>query len=204
MLCIKNLSFSFIIIALVVGEIQIAIAQLSTNKVKWIVEKNSTLRVQGKSNVNSFTCTINEYAEKDTIVCLDDPSKQISLSGKIQMDVLSFNCHSNIITKDFRKTLKADEYPKMTIRFLSLQNMPVLWDKAEPIKGWVEVELAGVIKRFELCYSFLRAASGYIQLNGGRTFKFSDFKLSPPRKFAGLIKIKDDFDVNFCMILRTV
>lgn len=182
---------------------QFAKAQ-SGKVVKWVVEKNSTLRVQGKSNVNSFTCNINEYAKKDTIICSEDPAKSINFTGEIQMDILSFNCHSSIITKGLRKTLKADEYPKMTIRFISLQYMPLLQNKTELIKGWVEVQLAGVVKRFELCYSFLQSRSAYMQLNGGRSFRFSDFKLSPPRKFGGLIKIKDDFEVNFQMILRTI
>ncbi|MEJ7830627.1 MAG: hypothetical protein WKF91_20625 [Segetibacter sp.] len=82
--------------------------------------------------------------------------------------------------------------------------MPALSDKTESINGGIEVELAGVVKRFELCYSFTKIGAGYLKLNGGRTFCFSDFKLSPPRKLAGLVKIKDDFDVSFQLILRTI
>ncbi|MEP6595978.1 MAG: hypothetical protein ABJA71_08520 [Ginsengibacter sp.] len=200
-----NKAFPFIIIvtALFIVKTEMVIAQSSAN-VKWVVEKNSTLRVEGRSNVNRFTCNINEYAEKDTIICFNQPSRSISLTGEIHMDIFSFNCHSSSITKNLRKTLKAREYPKMTIRFLSLQGMPALKNKTELIKGWVEVDLAGIVKRFELNYSFSRALSGYIQLNGGRSFRFSDFKLSPPQKLGGLIKVKDDFDVNFQLILRTV
>lgn len=43
-----------------------------------------------------------------------------------------------------------------------------------------------------------------ILLPDGRTFNFSDFKLSPPTKMAGFIKIKDAFDVNFQLMLRTI
>ncbi|MBA4139362.1 MAG: hypothetical protein H0X70_02490 [Segetibacter sp.] len=134
----------------------------------------------------------------------NDNTKQIRLSGELQMDVLSFNCHSSLITRDLRKTLKAEEYPKFIIRFLSIKSMPALQDKSELIKGWIEVELAGVVKRFELCYLFSKEGAGNIKLNGGRSFCFSDFKLSPPRKLAGLVKIKDDFDVNFQLILRSI
>ncbi|MEO8765974.1 MAG: hypothetical protein ABI416_16860 [Ginsengibacter sp.] len=179
-------------------------AQSGPNVVKWVIEKKSTLRVDGRSNVNSFTCNINEYAGNDTIICAYDLSKSIKLSGKMQMDIVSFNCHSNMITKDLRKSLKASEYPKMVIHFLTLQWMPALHDTTEVIKGWVEVELAGVTKRFELSYSFTRGDSGNILLNGGRSFNFSDFKLSPPHKLAGLVKVRDDFDVNFELILKTV
>jgi hypothetical protein len=200
----KNFHFAFIAVALLTSEIHMATAQFDSHVVKWVVEKNSTLRVAGKSNVNSFTCKINVQAEKDTITCVNNPSKSISLSGDIQIDVISFDCQSNLITRDLRKTLKADQYPKMIIRFLTLEGMPVLQNKTELIKGWVEVELAGVVKKFELCYSFSRATSGYIQLDGGKSFSFSDFKLSPPRKLAGLIRIKDAFDVNFQLILRSL
>ena len=204
MLYNKNFHFILMFIGLLTGEIQITTAQSASHVIKWVVEKNSTLRVAGKSNVNSFTCKINVQAEKDTITCMNNPSKSISLSGDIQIDVISFDCESNLITRDLRKTLKADQYPKMNIRFLTLECMPVLQNKTELIKGWVEVELAGVAKKFELCYSFSRATSGYMQLDGGKSFSFSDFKLSPPRKLAGLIRIKDAFDVNFQLILRII
>ena len=171
---------------------------------KWVVEMNSTLRVQGKTNINTFICNNNEYAKKDTISCISDPSKSLSFTGEIQLDILSFNCHSKMITKDFRKTLKYDEYPIITIKFISLQYMPLLQNEIKLINGLVEVQLASVVKRFELSYSFLQSGSTYLQLNGAHSFRFSDFKLTPPRKFGGLIRIKDDFDVNFQLILRTI
>jgi len=176
----------------------------SRSIVKWVVEKNSTLQVAGKSNVNNFTCNITEYAAKDTIICIDDPSKPIKLSGELQMDILSFDCNSIMITKDLRKTLKAEAYPTFHIRFLSLQSMPALQHNTELIKGCLEVELAGVVKKFELYYSFTAIGASYIKLKGSHKFCFSDFKLSPPRKLAGLIKIKDEFDVNFQLVLRGI
>jgi hypothetical protein len=82
--------------------------------------------------------------------------------------------------------------------------MPLLSAKAELVTGWVEVELAVVRKKFELIYSFRETSLGIMRLNGGRKFHFSDFSLAPPEKFAGLIKIRDEFDVNFMLILKTM
>ena len=172
--------------------------------VKWVVEKNSSIQVAGSSNVNHFTCNIREYAAKDTIICIDDPSMPIRFSGDLKMDVQNFNCNSSMITRDLRKTLKADTYPELTIRFLSLRSMPGLQNKTELINGCLEVELAGVVKRLELCYSFTSIGAGYIKLQGNHSFSFSDFKLTPPRKLAGMIKIKDGFDVNFQLVLRRI
>jgi hypothetical protein len=198
------LAILFIITAMFAGATRLNKDLPAHHSVKWVVEKNSSLRVNGKSNINSFTCNINEYAARDTIVFIDELSRPIKLSGDLQMDVLSFNCHSSMITKDLRKTLKAEKYPKLNIRFLSLQSMPFLLDSTESIKGSLEVELAGVVKRFDVLYSFTSIGAGYIRLDGGHSFCFSDFKLAPPKKMAGLIRIKDVFDVNVQLILRSI
>lgn len=199
----KKSSIVSLTISLLIASFMVK-AQPPVNAVKWIIEKSSSLRVDGKSNVNNFTCNINQYDASDTISITNGSEKPIKLSGKMQMEIVSFNCHSRMITRDFRRTLKAEEYPKMTIHFLSLQWMPALQSEKELIKGWVEVEVAGVVKSFELCYTFSNNGPGHIQLDGGRTFNFSDFKLSPPKKMAGIIKIKDAFDVNFQLILRAI
>jgi hypothetical protein len=182
----------------------IASAQTSGNIAKWVVQKNSTLEVAGKTNVNSFTCNISQYNEKDTIAFFGESNKTIKLNGDLTMDILSFDCHSSMVNKDMQKTLKADEYPKLKIRFLTLQNMPLLQQKSEQVKGWLEVELAGVIKRIEIIYTISKAGNNFIQMSGNRNFTFSDFNLSPPQKFAGLIKIRDEFNVNFQLVLRAL
>ncbi len=179
-------------------------AQSSGTIVRWVVEKNSKLTVEGKSNVNTFSCNINEYAEKDTIQFTNTLNKPVRLTGNLEMDILRFGCNNKLVTQDLRKTLKATEYPKMIITFISLNSTPQLQHKTEYIKGWITVEIAGVVKTFEMCYTFTVATCGYIQLNGSRNFCFSDFKLVPPKKFAGLVKIKDGFEVNFQLVLRAV
>ena len=94
----------------------------SEKPVKWIIDKTSTLRIDGKSNVNSFTCDIEEYNRKDTIISGSyTASEPVALSGSLKLEIVQFNCHSSFITRDFRKTLKADEYPQMIIRFLKIK-----------------------------------------------------------------------------------
>ncbi len=188
----------FLKLAFVVG------AGAQHRPVKWAVQKNSTLSVGGSSNVNHFTCTVTSLASYDTIVVSNDAVSSLALKGSIKMDVLSFDCNNNLIRKDLRKTLKSHQHPNMVIRFLTLKTMPGLTFKTEQISGWVEVELAGVKKVFELHYTFTKAATGSIRLNGGRKFCFSDFNLAPPRKLAGLVKIKDEFDVRFELMLKPV
>jgi hypothetical protein len=178
----------------------------SKPSIKWSVERTSTMRVEGASNINTFRCDIVGYYNRDTIVCVRNgqANKPVQLSGSLKIDILSFDCHSKLITKDLRKTLKAADHPKLIIRFLSLERMPVFDGNTDIIKGLVRVELAGTSKTFGILYSFIKPGSSYIIMNGGRVFNFSDFHLKPPSKVAGIVKIKDEFEVNFRLILNPV
>jgi hypothetical protein len=174
--------------------------------IKWAVQKTSTMRIVGSSNINSFACDMKGYYNTDTIYCFDenDKNKAVALKGALEVEVLSFDCHNKILTSDLRKTLKADEYPKLIIRFLSLERIPCVSTNRDCLNGTVEIELAGSSRRFDINYSFVRKDAGCIQLNGERIFTFSDFKLKAPSKFAGLVKVKDVFDVQFTLLLNAI
>lgn len=172
------------------------------NPIKWAIEKTSTLKVAGKSNVNEFTCNIVGYYQPDTIsYSHDDDGRAVRLNGCLEIDVFRFDCHNKLITNDLRKTLKAEAHPTLIIRFVSLERTPSFQNITQKMKGWVEVELAGVRKTFQINYEFARKSNDTYLLNGSRVFCFSDFKLIPPRKLAGAIKIKDEFSVDFSLRL---
>jgi len=174
--------------------------------VRWAVQNESTLTIQGKSNVNTFGCDAVRYNKPDTILCSpEDPtSKLVTLKGSLEIGIDKFDCHNKILTSDLRKTLKADQYPTLTVKFLTLERSPLIESNKDCLRGWVEIDLAGTSRRFEINYTFAKSNSPYIQLNGKRTFNFSDFKLTPPRKLGGLIKVEDSFNVDFRLILSPV
>lgn len=179
-------------------------ANVKTN-VKWAIEKSSTLKVFGKSNVNKFSCQIDGYAESDTITISGSESGgAVRLNGTLAVDVLDFDCNSKLITSDFRKTLKAKEYPGLRIKFLSLDRAPFLDNKNQCINGWVEVELAGVKKLMKVPFTFSKENNAMILMNGKKQFCLSDFELTPPKKLAGMVKIVDEFTVDFRLKLIAI
>jgi hypothetical protein len=174
--------------------------------IKWAVQKTSTIRIDGSTNINNFGCDITGYYQQDTIICSEEntTNKPVSLNGVLKIDILKFDCHNKMLTGDLRKTLKADEYPWLVIRFLSLERAPVIQNNKDFLKGWVEIELAGSRRTFEISYSFIKTGASFIQLNGNRSFSFADFNLTAPKKFAGLIRVKDKFNVDFNLSLNPV
>jgi len=103
---------------------------------KWVVSENSNLRVNGSTNINTFICEIPSYDQTDTIT-VSKSNKDVLLSGTINLNVKSFDCHNMIMTHDLRKTLKQDQFPVLHISFLSLNKLPDLTEKPEPVTGWV-------------------------------------------------------------------
>jgi hypothetical protein len=177
-------------------------------RVKWIIQKTSSLSIDGHTNVSKFSCSVNEYTEPDTIACLKgdcltDP-QGIPLKGVLRINIDDFNCHNGVMTAEFKKTLKYKQYPQLKISFLTLARIPSSGDNNEAIKGSVDIELTGISRRFEIAYTSCRAGASELELAGTRTVGFSDFKLQPPRKMGGLIQVNDRLNVRFILYLKQV
>jgi hypothetical protein len=181
-----------------------AFTQKKDNPVKrWVIMSGCALKVDGNTNINSFSCSISNYSKPDTIL-VNPNTNPIQLSGSINLDVKNFDCSNGIMTADLRKTLKASEYPYLTIRFISLSKYPDAVARAEITKGAVIIELAGVSRRFDVDYKVVAAEANYINLVGFRRINFSDFNLIPPRKLGGMIKTNNELSVAFNLRMKVL
>ncbi|MDE3235663.1 MAG: YceI family protein [Bacteroidota bacterium] len=176
------------------------------NTARWIVLRGSSLRVDGSTNINKFSCEIEDYNNPDTISIFKNNIKEqvFAMKGNLSLDVMGFNCHNPMMTSDLRKTLKSKEFPRLSIRFISLSKLPDIRNPQEQITGWVDIEIAGVIKRFDVNYRFTIDQQRNIHLIGTRAVNFSDFNLIPPRKLGGMIKANERLDVEFHLVLKTI
>jgi hypothetical protein len=172
---------------------------------RWVVERNSSLNIQGETNINSFQCDVTEYLKPDTLVYIrNEASKKLSFTNScLSIDIKRFDCHNKYITEDFRSALKSEENPSLKIVFLTIDQFSNTSNN-EVVKGIVDIELAHVIKRAEIEYSVKNLPGNRIQMNGSQIFLFSDFRLKAPRKLAGLIRTKDEIKVNFQLFFKAI
>lgn len=172
---------------------------------KWIILEDCSVKVNGTTNVNKFTCRIPEYTKPDTITWHSDaPDMAAGMSGTLALPVLSFDCDNRMMTNDLRKTLKAKAYPTLFIRFISMERYPVLKSSQECITGMVSIELAGVAKNIKVNYRISRDAQQVIHLVGNQTMNFTDFRLTPPKRLAGMVKADDKLNVEFRINFKAV
>ncbi|MCU7552373.1 YceI family protein [Chitinophagaceae bacterium LB-8] len=173
-----------------------------TNVKKWVVTSGCSLKVDGSTNVNNFSCIIAEYSNPDTIIATINSSQSVGLSGNIKLDIQKFNCHNPVMTSDLRKTLKAKEFPKLMIRFISLSQYPDIAARNTFTKGIVMIELAGITKRFDVNYKIVSVTNNFINMIGTRQVNFSDFKITPPSRLGGMIRTNNEINVVFDLKLK--
>jgi len=163
-----------------------------------------SLRVKGTTNINTFNCDITGYSTPDTILVYRNQIQEgdMTLKGRIGLSVKLFDCHHAVMTADLRKTLKAKEFPQLKINFINLEKFPSLSTGESKIKGTVDIELAGKVKRFTVNYTFKLDNQRNILLLGERDVNFSDFGLTPPRKLGGMIQTDNKLNVEFKLTLK--
>ncbi len=168
----------------------------------WQIGKQSFMQITGSMNIGAFDCACgNEFRASSLHSMNGNGGEPVKMEGSVVMDINSFNCNNRLYTSNFRKTLKADEYPLLTIHFLSLDRRPNASTMPDTVRGRVAVELAGVRRLFDLVYVFRSTGYGY-EMKGKRTFYFADFDIDTPAKFGGLVRVQDNFDVDFTLALN--
>ena len=174
-------------------------------KVKWLVAREGIVKVDGSTNVNKFSCSVSGYSNADTITCYKKFGTDIVvlMEGKLSIPVSSFDCLNKMMTKDLRKTLKASDFPMLTIYFVSLERYPELKTGQEYINGIVDIELAGTKKRIGITL-IISTQNQVYHLMATQSVHFSDFNLVPPKKMGGVIKANDRLDVTFNMDFKVM
>jgi hypothetical protein len=169
---------------------------------QWVIDANSQLLIHGRTNVNSFTCTINCYNQIDTLAyrySYDERGKSMMFSkNKMELPVYNFDCGNPMITKDFRITTKATQHPYLQIAFLSLDNV----NKVNPTAK-MEISLAGTTREVTVIFN-TQFVGDLIQLKGSHPVCFADFGMQAPARMMGLVKVQEDLTVEFNLLVNPI
>ncbi len=169
-----------------------------------IVQPSSTLTIDGKTNVNKFSCAISQYMGTDTLVLREGGRnvKPVFTRGIVSLDASGFDCGMAAMTSDFHKTIRSKTFPAIVIEFILFERVPSYAYKEEKFKGIMKISLGGTTNLFEVDCTIEASPSGMIYLRGARNFKFSDFNLEPPAHMFGLVRVEDSLKVSFKLVLK--
>lgn len=171
----------------------------------WMVKNSSTLKVDGKTNINAFTCFVPSYEKyNDVLVCHKSQNLPCKVQGQLTIPLESFDCKHRVMTRDLQKTLKSHIYPEMYIDFKSFSALPSHLSLGATFTGNADITLAGKIRNYVIQFSYKKTNSDNIELIGRRTILFSEFGLTPPSKLGGAIKVKNELEVEFRLHLKRI
>ncbi|MCG2793465.1 MAG: hypothetical protein L6262_07975 [Weeksellaceae bacterium] len=149
--------------------------------------QESFFKINGSTNVNNFHCVNNKFKIDGSALSFSE--KHLP---NIILKVTDFDCGNRMMTKDFQKILNAEQYPDLTIKFIN-------FIKTETnFIAIVEVKMMNKSKRYNI--EFILQNN---KLIGRKNVKFSDFNIIPPKKMGGMIVVKDDLDLTFCLSTKT-
>lgn len=126
------------------------VAQTSSAVVAVDVNKNSSLSINGSSNIVNFTLTQSSenFIQKNMIITASQNDKKLYLSeNRLIVPVKRFTSSNKMALRDFYKLLKSDEYPTMDIQLnhIDLPENPKLATGV----AVVDVTITGVTKKYQ-------------------------------------------------------
>lgn len=157
------------------------------------------LVINGESNVNRFSFSF--------LSSPDDAESNFKYHSwengtEILIPLKEFQASNPHMYNDFLEEVRENEYPYISILFPRLEP-----DKLGTVtKGSgqkVLITLAGVARQYTVECSLVNCGD-HLSLRGSEKIRLTDFKISPPEKLSGLIKVKNEITVSFGIILNFI
>lgn len=178
------------------------VSKLSIQKT-YHISKKSVLKLNGKTNVNGFTCDCNETFQPQQFMVENAADGGLSLSfqmATLSLKIKTLDCGNNLMNKDLQKALHASEHPSITIELKKVEQDKC--NRLTELKDWVKLKaltkitLNGISKDYWLNITAKKNAPNQFRFIGSKTLKMSDFGVTPPVAMMGMIKVQDDITIN--------
>ena len=183
----------------------VALSAPAQNLVSAEIQKNSSLTINGSTNIVSFKIYQNGdqlSRSKLSVVTTQNQNKTYVSQNQLSVVVKNFASNNGMALKDFLKLLKSDTYPILQVQ-LNYLNLQPLSDKGKVYNGeaLVNITITGKTKRYSIPITFLSNGDVYT-VDGSKKLSIRDFGLTPETKMMGMIKVSEWIDIDFHIICK--
>lgn len=183
------------------------VAPVTSNRISYSIKENSSLTLMGSSNVNSFQCSSNENLSNGIIYILTEDEKDYVkfTDAVLKINVKSFDCENPMMTKDFYKTLHANESPTIDVELLGaspLAGTKILKSNKGRFVADIAITLNGISKSDQLIVYWEKTGLNVFRFIGDKELKMSDFDIDSPVAALGLIKVRDEITIHFDLFIQ--
>ncbi|SMD45254.1 hypothetical protein SAMN00777080_3902 [Aquiflexum balticum DSM 16537] len=152
-------------------------------KEREVIVTKKVITVSGQTSIGGFNCDYAKNGLKDTLYIDYDKSGKDLI---FDIPVNDFSCGNFLLNRDFRKTIKAEQFPtaKVKVRNLKSNYGHYTCDLSVDLVGKKLNFPALVLKRTPA------GVSGYLVLS------FEELALETPKKMGGLIKVEEELHLE--------
>lgn len=157
-----------------------------------IIQKRS-ITINGDTSLGGFSCDYEITGVNDTLHISNLPSDPYTFSIPVE----AFKCGNFLLNRDFRSTLKYEEYPKISVQVTSLEQKV-----KGTLTGCMKLSLVGKSKTLDDIDFCQNIVDNKLVLSADILFYASEFKLSPPKKLGGLITTSDAMNITISLVMK--
>lgn len=163
-----------------------------------IDKEKSRLWIEGRSNVNQFSCRAATY---DTMISSPE-SEDVDVD--VDIEVEGFDCGKRRMNRDLHETLLSEIHPYISFEYISTDSMAYddsqdLYDLT--VTGYLTV--AGQKKEIEFPMQALILEDGTLKATGQTELRMTDYNVEPPRALLGMVRVDDLLSVHFELFATT-
>lgn len=159
---------------------------LPKNQDRELLITKKVVTVKGQTSLGAFSCDyeVNGLSER-----LKMSSSSNVKTIEFEIPVRDFSCGNFLLNKDFRRTIKAEDFPISKVTVSDLKHNYGHYSCS------LKVLLVG--KHFE--YNDFLLTRTAIGLEGDLNMTFSDLDLTAPQRLGGLIKVEEKIDLKIVL-----
>lgn len=153
----------------------------------------------------------NDETANDSITIPED----YDFATQVRVPISSFDCGDPRMERDMFEALKSNAHPTIAYQLTAVENIRAVREvqedeqkdeqavQADPVLRFMtrgELLLAGVTREIEMDVVVRRIDDERWSLIGRKQLKMSDFDVTPPSAFLGLIRAHDTVEVTFNLV----
>jgi hypothetical protein len=177
--------------------------------VAYEIDEQSSLYIEGSSNVNRFDCALKDqfskaeahvtFAEGGRIMLFDMATLTLRTAG--------LDCDNEMMNEDLLKTMKADQYPYITVSLKSAKVIEGSLDnigESARLKAEALFTITHVRRTVILDVKAWRMSENQFRFTSSASLRMTDYDIEPPSVLFGLIKVRDKISLKFDLITKTL
>jgi polyisoprenoid-binding protein YceI len=182
--------------AFVVGSLAYSQTKISARSAKVLVSGNSTM--------HKWSSAVTKLNFSGDFSIVDGNLKKIN-AAVVRMEVSSMKSHqdSDLMDERTHKTLKAEKFPYITYEYTNTLSAETKGDLST-LKVNGNLTIGGVSKPVDLILKVVNLDNGDVQIKGSRKILMSNHGIKPPSFMAGAIKVDDEIEITFDVILKKI